>query len=136
MKQKFKREAYGMKLTLVENPAGMIPPQGFSAINLYPFPTYTRMSNSMKRISDNTIRHEMIHTMQAKEMLILPYYLWYFLEWLVKLLVVVITRRKGDNVAYKSISFEQEAYYNSENLNYGKERKWYGWIKYVFKMYN
>jgi hypothetical protein len=132
MVKKIKREALGVKLTIRKS--NMIPPQGFSAINLYPFAIYTR--GRVDRLSDKTLRHEAIHTLQARTLLIIPYYLWYLIEWLIKSIIVLFIGNKGiSNFAYKSISFEQEAFYNDNNLNYGNERKWLGWMKYIFSMY-
>lgn len=36
--------------------------------------------------------------------------------------------------AYKSISFEQEAYYNDKNFTYQDTRKEKAWTKYIFKL--
>ena len=118
-----KKEAYGIKLTFVENKR--LPPKGFSAINLGWI--FTR---DISKVTDNTLRHEAIHTLQAWELLYIPYYLWYIAEYIIKLFVCGLPDR-----AYKSISFEQEAYYNSKNLNYRKERKWFAFAKYIFKTY-
>ena len=54
-------------------------------------------------------KHEKIHIAQQKEMLVIPFYLWYFIEWLVRLF------KKGN--AYQNISFEREAYVNEYNFN-------------------
>jgi hypothetical protein len=37
--------------------------------------------------------------------------------------------------AYRDISFEQEAYYHEEDMEYLKNRKHHAWIKYLFKTY-
>ena len=39
------------------------------------------------------------------------------------------------NWAYKSISFEQEAFYNSKDYTYLDNRKHYNWFNFIFKMY-
>jgi len=119
-----KRQAYGINLTVVEN--SLLPPKGFAAINLVC--VLTRDINDM---TDNTLRHEAIHTMQAREMLYIFHFLLYGLEYLVKLCIC-----RNTDMAYKSISTEQEAYYNSRNLNYRQERKWFAFARYIFKMYN
>ena len=40
----------------------------------------------------------------------------------------------GKVKAYRSISFEQEAYDNQNNLNYLKNRKRFNWVKYILKV--
>ena len=61
-------------------------------------------------------------------MLIIPFYLQYGIEWLIRLI-----RYRNTRKAYKTISFEQEAYNNERNAEYIKNRKYYAWIKYLFK---
>ena len=99
----------------------ILPPKGFLAINLFGL----LFCKKDAKINDVIVNHESIHTSQMKEMLYIPFYLWYVTEWLVKLLF------KGN--AYRNISFEREAYDNQYNLNYLKERKRYSWIKRLFK---
>lgn len=99
----------------------ILPPKGFLAINLFGL----LFCKKDAKINNVIVNHESIHTAQMKEMLYIPFYLWYVTEWLVKLLF------KGN--AYRNISFEREAYDNQYNLNYLKERKRYNWIKRLFK---
>ena len=99
----------------------ILPPKGFYAINLFGI----LFCKHNTRISDTLINHESIHTEQMKEMLYVPFYLWYVIEWLIKLFC------KGN--AYRNISFEREAYDNQYNLDYLKTRKHYSWIKRLFK---
>ena len=56
--------------------------------------------------------HEKIHGKQQIELLIIPFYLIYFIEWLAK--------------GYYNISFELEAYDNQNNEKYLKTRKIFG----------
>jgi hypothetical protein len=51
---------------------------------------------------------------------------------LIKLLISLFTF--GKIKAYRSISFEQEAYKNQHNLNYLDSRKSFAWMKYIFKV--
>ena len=74
-------------------------------------------------VSEEMINHEAIHTAQMKEMLYVFFYLWYVLEWVVRLFM------KGN--AYRNISFEREAYDNAKNMNYLNIRKHYNWRKYI-----
>jgi len=73
---------------------------------------------------DFIIRHESIHWKQQVEMLFIFFYLWYFVEWLIKLL----TPPMG---AYKDISFEREAKDYRYDITYLELRKPYAWIKYI-----
>ena len=57
-----------------------IPVKGFKAINL--FGVLFARCNAV--ISETTLRHEHIHTMQMREMLYVPFYLWYGIEYVIK----------------------------------------------------
>lgn len=73
------------------------------------------------------INHERIHLRQQRELLILPFYLIYLLEGIVRFFIYFDAYR-----AYKNISFEREAYQNEADLNYLSERGPYGFIKYFW----
>lgn len=77
------------------------------------------------KLSDIDINHERIHARQQIELLLLPFLLWYALEWLIRLLIYGEQRK-----AYRGIVFEQEAYANETNLDYLKTRKWFAWFRY------
>lgn len=79
-----------------------------------------------KVMTDNNIRHEQIHTRQMCEMLFLPFYVWYVIEWLVRLIIY-----RDPKIAYKRISFEQEAYKNEDDITYLSKRKLFTWVKYL-----
>ena len=117
------KTAYNIRFRIIPN--GLLPPEGFSTINLGWI--FTR---DERLLTDNLMRHEAIHTLQGREMLYIFHFLLYGLEYLVKLCIC-----RNADTAYKSISTEQEAYYNSRNLNYREEMKWYAFRKYLFKMY-
>ena len=95
-------------------PNNFIPFGKYAAINLFGV-MFVRKG---VRITDRLINHESIHTAQMKEMLYLGFYLWYGIEWFVKL----IKYRNGYK-AYRNISFEREAYDNEGNINYLDGRK-------------
>ena len=101
----------------------IIPWQGFKAINLFGF-LFVR-SNLLK---DRDINHEAIHSEQMKELLWIPFYIWYLIEFMIKLWWFL-----DGSKAYKRVSFEVEAYMHQDDLDYLKNRKRYNWIKYVFK---
>lgn len=60
------------------------------------------------------------------------FYMAYFIEWLIKLIISGFTL--GKVKAYRSISFEQEAYQNEKDLKYRDGRKRFCWLKYIFKL--
>ena len=70
------------------------------------------------------LRHEVIHWKQQMEMLVIPFYIWYLLEWLIKLLFY---GRK----AYENISFEKEAYTFDEVKGYPYMRSKFAWTRYI-----
>lgn len=91
------------------------------AISLAPFGIYFR---DWRIHHQETVNHEKTHWKQQIEMLIIPFYLWYFIEWFCK------TGLYGKR-AYYNISFEREAFHNAKNLDYLKTRKKYSWLKYL-----
>lgn len=100
-----------------------IPFKGFSAMYFFGL-LFVRKG---VRIGERMLRHEAIHHEQAKEMLFVGFYLWYVVEWLIRLLLQPFT---GEN-AYRNISFEREAYANDENESYLDTRHHYRWIRYI-----
>lgn len=70
------------------------------------------------------VNHEKIHHQQQLELLIIPFYLFYLLNYLVNLLIY-----KSHHQAYLNIVFEREAYANECNLTYLHKRKRYCWLK-------
>lgn len=97
-------------------------PQGYKAITIGPF-VITKPNTVLDPID---LQHENIHWTQEKEMLIIPFFLWYVIEFFIRLIIY-----RNWNKAYKNISFEQEAYNNQEDSEYIKNRKHYNWIKYL-----
>ena len=97
----------------------IIPFPGFKAINLFG----VLFARTGSKIGSTTINHESIHNAQMKEMLYIFFYIWYVLEWVIRLFM------KGN--AYRNISFEREAYDNENNLKYLDERDNFSWCKYI-----
>lgn len=91
------------------------------AITIMPFGIYIK-PDYLK--DEQTIRHEMIHARQQLEMFILPFYLWYLVEWLIRLVI-------NFKMAYMSVSFEREAYRNDDNSEYLIGRKRLAWLSYL-----
>ena len=119
-----KREAYGIKFTILEQK--LLPPKGFAAINIFGFIWIRNIHD----ISEKTMRHECIHTLQCRELLYILHYLLYCFEWIIKLLICF-----NFDKAYRSVSLEQEAYENDHNENYKNERIRFNFIKYIFKIH-
>ena len=94
-----------------------IPLKGFSALNMCGI-IFAR--NEYKPLDEITINHENIHTTQAKELLYIPFYLIYGIEYLIKLAVY-----RDTDKAYNNLYFEKEAYAHEKDLNYLKKRKHY-----------
>jgi len=86
----------------------IIPFKGYKAINLFGV-LFVRKNAD---IDELTINHEEIHTEQIKELWYVFFYLWYVVDWLIKL---VIYRNFRD--AYVNVVFEREAYANDEDAD-------------------
>ncbi|MNI59809.1 hypothetical protein [Pedobacter ghigonis] len=72
------------------------------------------------------INHEKIHLRQQLELLILPFYICYLLNYFVNLM-----KYRNHHLAYRNIIFEKEAYNHEHNLQYLKNGSWYGWLKKI-----
>ncbi len=96
---------------------------GVRGMALYPF---ILIRNAKDRYDFQLIQHELIHHKQQIELLILPFYIFYLLEYLYH-------RFKGrnHNEAYLNISFEKEAYLNDDVENYLQKRKLWSFMRYM-----
>ena len=97
---------------------------------------FTKRKNLI--MSAETKNHELIHTLQGKYLLWIFFYLIYVIEWILKIPISMFCNRGKYGVlryAYRSVSFEQVAYYNEKNFDYLKTANPYEWIEYIFKMY-
>lgn len=95
-------------------------------ITLFPFIILREKYNkkwAKSHITPKIINHESIHVEQQKELLVIFFYLLYLSEWFVRLFM------KGN--AYRNISFEREAYANQGDMNYLKNRKLFGFLRYM-----
>ena len=102
-----------------------IPFKGFLAINLFGVLFVRQDSNGNNyTLSRRVLNHEEIHTAQMKELGYIFFYLFYFIEWIIRLII-------SPKTAYRSISFEQEAYDNEKKYTYLDKRKHYAWLKYL-----
>lgn len=71
-----------------------------------------------------TERHEVIHILQQRELLVIPFYVLYFLNWLLNIPV-----HWGG--AYRNICFEREAYACDDIEIYLFLRKRFAWVDYI-----
>ena len=86
----------------------------FRGMALFPF---IILKNKECLKDKELINHETIHLYQQSELLILPFYIIYIIEYIFK--------------GYRSISFEKEAHQNDKNMEYLNKRKIFAWIKYL-----
>lgn len=68
-------------------------------------------------IDAQVMNHERIHNAQMRELLWIPFYILYVLEWLFRLLLY-----RNSKKAYMNISFEREAYSHGHDLQYLRRR--------------
>lgn len=112
--------------------SSIIPCKGFAAINIFGVVFVRKKILPQYNISiydwDKMLNHELIHTAQMKELLYLPFYLLYGIEWLIRLAMYMNVKE-----AYRNISFEREAYDKQANFGYitDDERKPYAFLKYI-----
>jgi len=112
-----------MKIIIIQN--SKIPKYlsifiNISAITLFPFII------SCDKMDDTTLRHELIHIEQQKELFVVFFYIlyvWYWLKGKVK--------GMSNSKAYMNIPFEQEAYRKMYDEDYPIKRQRYAWRKYI-----
>ena len=78
----------------------IIPFKGYLAINL--FGVLFVRKDIKTHLNEEAINHESIHSKQMKEMLWIPFYIWYALEWMIKFCIYC-----DSHMAYRRISFEK-----------------------------
>ncbi len=99
-----------------------VVPKNYIAITLFPF---IFLKNKSLKVNAVLINHEKIHLKQQLELLVIPFYIWYVMEFLVRLIQYRTWQK-----AYRYISFEREAYLNDQNLDYLNTRKFFGFLSY------
>lgn len=101
----------------------LLVPKGFSGMTVFPF-VFTRDAFKAK---DEVFRnHEKIHLRQQLEMLVVLFFVWYAMEFLIRWV-----QYRDRYKAYRSLSFEREAYANERTMNYLKRRPFFSFIKYL-----
>jgi hypothetical protein len=98
-------------------------PKGFRGITLFPFIV---VSEKVLKQDMVVVNHEKIHIRQQLELLIVPFFIWYGIEFLVRYCIY-----KDKNKAYRNLSFEREAYANEKDLSYLRQRSFWRFLKYM-----
>lgn len=93
-------------------------------MTLWPFLLLQEKSSKNDAVFMN---HERIHARQQMELLIVPFFIWYGVEFLIRRLF------SNHRTAYRNIVFEREAYALEHDLNYLKTRKWFTFLSFYFK---
>lgn len=98
-------------------------PRGYHGLTVFPFVIVKYRLDSKNKV---LVNHEKIHIRQQLELLIVPFFVWYVLEYALRLL-----QYKNANLAYRNISFEREAYANELHLDYLKRRPFFSFFSYL-----
>lgn len=98
-------------------------PKGYRGLVIFPF---VFLKNSLDKKNPIFMNHERIHLRQQLELLIIPFFIWYFLEFLIRLF-----QNKDMDLAYRNIGFEREAYLNEKDPDYLRLRSFWNFLKYV-----
>ncbi|WP_298554031.1 hypothetical protein [uncultured Algibacter sp.] len=98
-------------------------PKGYTGMTIFPF-----VFLKTKQLKENKvlINHEKIHLKQQLELLVIPFYVFYVIEFLIRLV-----KYRNWQKAYRNISFEREAYCNQANLEYLQNRLIWSFLKYL-----
>ena len=98
-------------------------PKGYRGLAVFPF---VFVKYPLDKNNPVFVNHERIHLRQQLELLIIPFFIWYFIEFLLRW-----TQYKNFDLAYRNISFEREAYTNEKDLDYLKRRSFCDLLKYL-----
>jgi|SRR5690606_5634468 len=98
-------------------------PKGYRGMAVFPFILVKYYKDQVNVVFLN---HEKIHLRQQIEMLILPFFVWYIVEFFIRFI-----QYKNTDLAYRNISFEREAYTNETDLNYLKNRSFFCFLHYL-----
>lgn len=101
-------------------------PKEFIGLTLWPI---IILKNEDLKENEVLLNHERIHLKQQLELGIIPFYIWYLIEWIIGLLVY----RGNTYKAYRNISFEQEAYDREADFDFMQNRKPFNFLKYLRK---
>ena len=98
-------------------------PKGYAGMTVFPF---VILKSKYYLENKTTINHEKIHIRQQLELLVLPFYILYFGNLFLNLLIY-----RNFQEAYRNIIFEREAYANEKNLDYLKSRSFWSFLKFI-----
>jgi hypothetical protein len=98
-------------------------PKGFSGMALFPF-IFLKDKKDTHNLA--MIQHEKIHLRQQLELLILPFFIWYIVEFLFRYL-----QNKDKHLAYRNNSFEREAYANESQSDFLQKRRLWNFLNYI-----
>jgi hypothetical protein len=98
-------------------------PKGFRGFTIFPF---IFLLNKKDKLNPVLLNHERIHVRQQLELLVIFFFIWYGVEFLIRLV-----QYKNRREAYYNISFEREAYTNEKDLDYLKKRSFWNFLKYI-----
>jgi hypothetical protein len=98
-------------------------PKGYRGMAVFPFVV---LKYDFDKANETFVNHERIHLKQQIELLIIPFFAWYFLEYLFRLV-----QYKNKYLSYRNISFEREAYAKETDLNYLKNRSFFQFLNYI-----
>lgn len=77
-------------------------------------------------LTPQLINHERIHTRQMLETAFVGFYIFYLVEWLVRLVML-----RDSYKAYRAVSYEREAYANSADPAYLQRRPFWNFLRYL-----
>lgn len=98
-------------------------PKGYSGMALFPFILLKERRDVSNAVM---LQHEKIHLRQQLEMLILPFFIWYGIEFFIRIL-----QYRDKHLAYRNISFEREAYANESQKDFLQNRKFWNFFNYL-----
>jgi len=101
----------------------IIPFLNVDAMALFPFILIKHQKDKTNQV---LITHEKIHLRQQVELLIIPFYFFYLLNYLVNLAWF-----RNHSKAYMNIVFELEAYRHERDDSYLPKRRLWAWLKYL-----
>lgn len=81
---------------------------------------------SIRPLNTTELNHELIHAAQQKELLYIPFFIWYGIEW-----IILYFKYKDWEKAYFHIRFEKEAYFHQHDYNYLNHRRHYRYKKSI-----
>lgn len=95
-----------------------------AGITIYP---WILLADKQLLNNKTLLNHEKIHLRQQVETGIILFYIWYLVEFAIRLIATFSWEK-----AYRNISFEKEAYKHDQNLDYLQHRKHWAFLSYLY----